>query len=196
MDTSLRFSTNRSRVIDLGGLESINLGWRNYVRAPVECTAALANQVDFDGNGFIGKGCTPGEMVYFPLPAFCHDRVQNPDEVGAPVYVEQCLGPTTPTRTYGIGTSATFFQRLTVDILGEGVNGQWLSSGTAYQNARRRVWPLCRETVAAIADGRQRSAHRGREGALRPVGGALRDVDAAVGLFQGAVGVRELPGAG
>ncbi|MDE2679576.1 MAG: SusC/RagA family TonB-linked outer membrane protein [Gemmatimonadota bacterium] len=154
-DTNVRMSTNRSRVIDLGGLESINLGWRNYVRAPVVCTADLANQIDFDGNGFIGKGCEVGEKVYFPLPAFCHDRVQNPDEVGAPDYEEQCLGPTTPTMTYGIGTSATFFQRLTFDVLGEGVAGQWLSSGTAYQNARRRVWPLCRETVAAIADGRQ-----------------------------------------
>ena len=149
-DANVRFSTNASRVVDLGGLTSINVGWRNYVRAPIECTADLANQVDFDGNGFIGKGCTPGEMVHFPLPAFCHDRVQNPDEIGAPDYAEQCLGPTTPPMTYGIGTSATFMQRFTVDVLGEGMAGHWLSSGTAYQNTRRRVWPLCRETVDKI----------------------------------------------
>ena len=94
-------------------------------------------------------------MVYFPLPAFCEDRVQNPDEVGAaPRYEDQCLGSTTPKYTYGISTTMTLSQRLTFDVVGEGMGGHWLSSGTAYQNARRRVWPLCRETVAAIADGR------------------------------------------
>ena len=152
-DIGGRYSTNNSTVEDLGGLESINLGWRNYIRAPVECTEELSNGTDFDGNGFIGKGCTPGEIIKFPLPAFCHDRVQNPDEVAAPKYAEQCLGPTTPSRTYSINTSLTIGERLTIDLLGEGMGGHWLSSGTAYQNARRRVWPLCREAVAAEAAG-------------------------------------------
>ena len=152
-DIGGRLSTNTSMVNTLGQLTSIGVGWRNYVRAPVECTAALSGAADFDGNGFIGKGCTVGEMVKFPLPAFCHDRVQNPDEVAAPDYMEQCLGSTTPTRTFGLNTSITFRQRLTFDILGEGMGGHWLSSGTAYQNARREVWPMCRSTVDAIAAG-------------------------------------------
>jgi len=154
-DIGLRLSTSESRVIDLGDLESIPVGWRNYVRTPVECTSELSNAVSFDGNGFIGQGCTVGDLVYFPLPAFCEDRVQNPDEVGAaPRYVDQCVGTTTPKYTYGISTTMTLSQRLTLDVVGEGMGGHWLSSGTAYQNTRRRVWPLCRDTVAAIADGR------------------------------------------
>lgn len=152
-DMGLRLSSSESRVLDLGDLESINIGWRNYVRAPIECTSELSNGATFDGNGYIGQGCTPGEMVYFPLPAFCHDRVQNPDEVAAPSYTEQCLGSTTPKYTYSISSTMTLSQRLTLDIVGEGMGGHWLSSGTAYQNTRRQVWPLCRSTFDAIAAG-------------------------------------------
>lgn len=120
-DLGGRFSTNNSNVVDLGGLESINLGWRNFVR--------------------------PGQ----PLPVFCHTRVQNPDEVGvAPVMEEECLGGTYPTRTFGINTSLTFFNNLTIDALGEGQGGHYLSSGVAFQNVRRGVWPLCTEEFAAI----------------------------------------------
>ena len=164
-DVGLRLSTSESRVIDLGDLESINIGWRNYVRAPIECTNELSNGVTFDGNGYIGQGCTPGEMVYFPLPAFCHDRVQNPDEVAAPNYTEHCLGSTTPKYTYGISSTMTLSQRLTLDVVGEGMGGMWLSSGTAYQNTRRQVWPLCRSTFSAIANG-QRDALTAGERAL------------------------------
>ena len=164
-DVGLRLSTSESKVIDLGGLESINIGWRNYVRAPIECTSELSNGVTFDGNGYIGQGCTPGEMVYFPLPAFCHDRVQNPDAVGAPDYTEHCLGSTTPKYTYGVSTTMTVSQRLTLDVVGEGMGGMWLSSGTAYQNTRRQVWPLCRSTFDAIASG-QRDALTAGERAL------------------------------
>ena len=154
-DMGLGLATANSRVEDLGVLERINFGWRNYVNAPVECTEELSKQTDFGGNGFIGQGCTPGELVYFPLPAFCHDRVQNPDDVGAPQYTEQCLGSTTPTHTYNINTTLTLGQRLTLDVVGEGMGGHWLSSGTAYQNARRSVWPLCRDVNQAISDGRR-----------------------------------------
>jgi len=118
-----RLSTSKSKVLDLGGLQSINLGWRNYVR--------------------VGK----------PLPVFCHDRVQNPNEIGAPVYAEECLGPTTPTHTYGITTSITAFERLTLDVVGEGMGGHVLSSGVAYQNTRRGVWPICRDIQNRIAAG-------------------------------------------
>ncbi len=167
-DVGLRLSTASSKVIDLGGLESINIGWRNYVRAPIQCTQAISNGADFDGNGFIGQGCEVGEMIHFPLPAFCHDRVQNPNEVGAPSYEEQCLGPTTPTHTYGINTTVGLGQRLTFDMVGEGMGGHWLSSGTAYQNTRRRVWPLCRSTFDAIANGQQSTLTAGERALCDP----------------------------
>lgn len=164
-DVGVSLSTNESKVLDLGGLEQINIGWRNYVRAPTECTSEMANAASFDGNGFIGQGCTPGEMVYFPLPAFCHDRVQNGDEVAAPQYLDQCLGSTTPTRTIGLNTVVTLASRVTMDMVWEGMGGHWLSSGTAYQNARRSVWPTCRQTVDAISAG-NRGSLTARERAL------------------------------
>ncbi len=167
-DIGGRLSTNNSTVEDLGGLTSIGVGWRNYVRAPVECTAERANGADFNGMGFIGQGCTPGEMVKFPLPAFCHDRVQNPDEIASPVYAEQCLGATTPTRTIGLNTSLTLASRLTIDILGEGMGGHVLSSGTAYQNVRRSVWPMCRETYAAIKAGNRDNLPAGERALCDP----------------------------
>lgn len=156
-DVGASLSTNQSKVLDLGGLEQINIGWRNYVRAPVECTSEMANGASFDGNGFVGQGCTPGDMIYFPVPAFCHDRVQNVDEVAAPQYRDQCLGSTTPTRTIGLNTAVTLANRITMDMVWEGMAGHWLSSGTAYQNARRSVWPTCRATLATISAGDRES---------------------------------------
>ena len=167
-DVGASLSTNRSRVLDLGGLTSISLGWRNYVRAPEECTTEMANGASFDGNGFVGQGCTPGEMVYYPLPTFCHDRVQNPEEVAAPSYADQCLGSTTPTRTIGLNTAVTLAGRITMDMVWEGQGGHWLSSGTGYQNTRRSVWPLCRSTFDAIAAGQRDNLTAGERALCDP----------------------------
>jgi len=122
-DLGGRLATNTSEVLDMGGLESIDLGWRNYVRL---------NQA---------------------LPVFCESVVQNPTEIAAPEFEEECIGPTTPTHTYGFNTAFTFGDRLTIDVLGEGQGGHVLSSGVAYQNTRREVWPLCREIQATIDAG-------------------------------------------
>jgi TonB-dependent SusC/RagA subfamily outer membrane receptor len=120
-DLDLRFSTNESEVIDLGGLQEIGLAWRNAI--------------------------LPGE----PLPVFCNNRVQNPNEVGAIPDVErECLGPLYPKYSYGIGSNITIGQRLTLDFLGEGQAGHWLSAGTAYQTMRRGTWPTCLETQANL----------------------------------------------
>ena len=167
-DVGLRLSTADSRVIDLGDLESINIGWRNYVRAPIECTSELSNGVTFDGNGYIGQGCTPGEMVYFPLPAFCHDRVQNPDEVAAPDYTEHCLGSTTPKYTYGISSTMTLSQRLTLDVVGEGMGGNVALFGNRVSEHAPAVWPLCRSTFDAIASGQRNSLTAGERALCDP----------------------------
>jgi hypothetical protein len=111
-------------VLDLGGLESIPIGWRNYAR--------------------------PGQ----PLPTFCENVVQNPDEVGVvPVMDEECLGVTYPTRTWGINTSITIGRRLSIDALGEGQGGHVISAGPAYQNVRRSVWPECYDIQEKIEAG-------------------------------------------
>ena len=141
-DLGARFATNRSQVDDLGGLESISLAWRNFVRAP-----SFA-----DDKGFACDEGTPGcELTKWALPVFCHDDVVNPAEVGVnPIREERCYGPVYPTKTLGLNTSLTFAKRFTLDVLGEGQYGAWLSSGVAYQNVRRGTWPLCTEIQTRV----------------------------------------------
>ena len=122
-DLGVNFSTNKSEIIDLGGLEFIYIGWRNEAH--------------------------PGHA----LPEFCHEVVQNGDEVGAkPIMEKECLGPTYPTHTYGINSSITFMKRLTLDILGEGQGGHTLSAAVLYQNTRRYVNPLCYDIQEMVAN--------------------------------------------
>jgi TonB-dependent SusC/RagA subfamily outer membrane receptor len=123
-DLDLNVSTNRSEIIDLGGLESIYIGWRNEAR--------------------------PGQA----LPEFCHGVVQNGDAVGqVPEMATECLGPTYPTHTYGINSSVTFLRRFTFDVLGEGQGGHTLSAAVLYQNTRRFVNPLCSDIQKQISLG-------------------------------------------
>jgi TonB-dependent SusC/RagA subfamily outer membrane receptor len=123
-DVGLRYSTNESEVISLGDLENIYLGWRNYA--------------------WVGE----------PLPSYCHDVVQNPDEVGAtPVFETECQGTTYPTWTMGINTGVEIGNRLTLDVLGESQGGHVLNAATAYQNVRRGVWPPCYDIQAKVDAG-------------------------------------------
>jgi outer membrane receptor protein involved in Fe transport len=123
-DLGVNFSTNKSEIISLGDLEYIYIGWRNEA--------------------------WPGE----PLPAYCHQVVQNGDEVGVPPIMDkECLGPTYPTHTFGINSSINFLKRFTFDVLGEGQGGHTLSAAVLYQNTRRYVNPLCYDIQDQIAAG-------------------------------------------
>jgi len=123
-DLGVNLSTNHSNVVSLGGLSSIYIGWRNEA--------------------------VPGHA----LPEFCDNYVQNPDAVGeVPINEKECLGPTYPTHTYGINSSLTFFKRFTLDVLGEGQGGHFLSAAVVYQNTRRYVNPLCFDIQAKIKAG-------------------------------------------
>jgi outer membrane receptor protein involved in Fe transport len=123
-DVGLNVSTNKSEVVSLGDLDRIYIGWRNEAR------------------------------VGMALPTYCHDGVANGDAVGeAPIIEQQCFGPTYPTHTYGINTSFTFLERLTLDVLGEGQGGHVLSAAVLYQNTRRYVNPLCYDIQRRVAEG-------------------------------------------
>ena len=132
-DVDLRLGTNKSEVVDLGGLEEIGLSWRNAIR--------------------------PGE----PLPIFCNEVLVNPDANAEPILEDGCKGPMFPTHNYGIGTSLTLGQRLTIDILGEGQGGHYLSAGTAHQNVRRRAWPPCFDIQSKIENGQSLDGYTARE---------------------------------
>jgi TonB-dependent SusC/RagA subfamily outer membrane receptor len=123
-DLGVNVSTNKSNVISLGGLNSIYIGWRNEAR--------------------------PG----LALPTYCHEGLRDDlkDAVGVtPVIEQKCYGPTYPTHTYAINTSFTMFERLTLDVLGEGQGGHVLSAAELYQNTRRFVNPLCYDVQDKVA---------------------------------------------
>ncbi|HEX6940308.1 MAG TPA: TonB-dependent receptor, partial [Longimicrobiales bacterium] len=89
-----------------------------------------------------------------PVSAYFGIVVQNPDELGAePVMELQYLGPTFPTRDYGVRTSLTLFRRLSVAVLGEGQGGHVKSASFARAQTQREVWPPCYAIQEKIAAG-------------------------------------------
>lgn len=134
-DVGVQYSTNDSKVVELGeGLESINIGWRNYARPdeplPSFCDQVLADSISTD---LVPEGRPSAEYLF----------------------EDKCIGVTYPTHTYGINTSITIGKRLTLDALGEGQGGHVLSSGPAYQNVRRSVWPECYEIQGQISEAQE-----------------------------------------
>jgi TonB-linked SusC/RagA family outer membrane protein len=161
-----RYSSAKSQAWDLGGLEDIYVSWRQRIRPctamddsgnrilSTEAVRQLQNQgiasPDVNDLGLLGK-------VECPVPGYWHDVVVNDSAPGytapgtLPVMEERYLGPTYPTQTLGFSTSFQIGRFLTIDAVGESQIGHVLSSGVAYQNVRRRVWPECRAEVASLA---------------------------------------------
>jgi TonB-linked SusC/RagA family outer membrane protein len=142
-DFGVRYGTNHSRVIDLGGLEDIYVGWRQRIR-PCKNADGTPSDEALRQQEYRDK-------VECPVPGYWHDVVVNDSAPGftpagtEPDMQERYLGPSYPTDLLGISTSFQFGRWLTIDAVGEGQFGHFLSSGVAYQNTRREVWPLCRE---------------------------------------------------
>lgn len=139
-DVGLRYSNNKSNAEDIGGQI-----------LPLRGSAAVD----------IREG--------FPVPSLFGPKQKTPDAVGASA-VDRCsvpetraefdsdpdacgfLGPNFPVWSYGLSTRLTIARRLTIDVLGEGQGGNYISLGTARQTVRRNVWPECqgvRERVLA-----------------------------------------------
>lgn len=161
----LRYSSTKSQAWDLGGFEDIYVAWRQNIRP---CTSK-----DVDGNRILSQeavrqltrqGFTNPDVndlgllgkVECPVPGYWHDVVVNDSATAAnpwgvtplgtrPVMEEQYLGPTYPTQTIGMNMTFAVGRWLTIDAVGESQIGHVLSSGVAYQNARREVWPTCRD---------------------------------------------------
>ena len=89
-----------------------------------------------------------------PVDAQFGDVVQNRDELGVrPDFEEEYLGPARPTTTFALNTRATFFQRLTFDMMGEFQGGHVRQAGTARQNVRRSYWAPCQDVIDAVNGG-------------------------------------------
>lgn len=130
-DVGLRYANNQNRAEDLGGQI-----------LPIRGAAAVE----------IREG--------FPAPGVFGPKLKDPDATGAGA-IDRCTvpenraefdsdpdacgyaGPNLPVWNYGINTRFTIGRRLTIDALGEGQGGNYISLGTARQTVRRDVWPEC-----------------------------------------------------
>jgi TonB-linked SusC/RagA family outer membrane protein len=151
-DLGIRYGSNRSRVVDMGGLEDIYVSWRQRIRP---CT-----NPDGTPSAEAERQLTYRDKVECPVPGYWHQYVVNDTAPGntalgtLPVMEERYFGPSYPTSTWGFTTNFRIGRWLTLDAVGEAQLGHFLSSGVAYQNARRAVWPECRAQQAAYdADG-------------------------------------------
>ncbi|HKO17165.1 MAG TPA: SusC/RagA family TonB-linked outer membrane protein [Gemmatimonadaceae bacterium] len=93
-----------------------------------------------------------------PFPQYYGPKVTNPNADAAPVIDPDAqLGNVSPDRMWGLGTTLTFFNNLSLDAFLEHQGGFVVQNYTAYQNARRGVWQPCydvqEKTVAAANAG-------------------------------------------
>ena len=119
----LNYSTNDSEVTDLGPLTGGS-------------TVRTCPDVPTD------EWCKTHDG--YPLFFRWDDRIANPGVLGElPVKEKAYLGHLYPTSMIGGSTRMTFARRVTFDVLFESQRGFVRPIGPAYQNVRRRQWPMC-----------------------------------------------------
>lgn len=130
-DVGLRYSNNKSSAEDISGQilplrGAAAVGIREGFPVP-SLFGPVQKTPDAIGAGAVDRCTVPEDRVEFD---------SDPDACGF-------LGPNFPVWSYGISTRLTIARRLTIDALGEGVGGNYISLGTARQTVRRNVWPEC-----------------------------------------------------
>lgn len=139
--------------------EMVNKGVEFALTAGLLRTTNLDWQVRFNGTLFdsevidLDDGDPDTTRIYTglnsyliegqPGPVYVNDRVMNPNEIGAPVVTDTIIGLVYPNRLLGLGTTITFFQRLTLDALAEFQGGHVVQNYTGYQSGRRGAWHPC-----------------------------------------------------
>jgi len=130
----------------------------------VSLTSLASNTIDVGGVP-ISTG-TGGAYVRegYPVPAIFGYKIMNPDDIADPVVkADQYLGAVYPTHITSVGTTLTFWQNLTLDVLGEFNAGGHLANWIGYQGIVRNVWQPCFAVQAKLrayngADGKKGTA--------------------------------------
>ena len=127
----VQWSTNDSEVTDLGPLKDLGSTIR----------LGLPLRIRWDDQLIVcGRDNDPGEACWDPVAAY--------DPSSPPKKGKRFIGRQFPTDLLNLTTRLTLFRSLTLDVVGEGQYGMFLSVGPAYQNMRRTslsnpVWPYC-----------------------------------------------------
>jgi outer membrane receptor protein involved in Fe transport len=130
-EVGIRYANNKGVAEDLNG-EIL----------PIRGAAAVEIREGFAAPGLFGpklkdpNAVGVGAIDRCTVPENRAEFDSDPDACG---YV----GPNMPVWNYGLSTRFTILRRLTIDALGEGQGGNFISMGTARQTVRRNVWPEC-----------------------------------------------------
>ena len=129
-------------------------------------TRTRSNTYDIGSAPSISTGLSTEIRKGYAVPAYYGTRILNPDKFEAPQLstTNEFLGLVYPTRLYSLGTSLSYKNLLTLDVLGEYQGGHSLANWIGYQNARRGIFPLCYATEAKL-----RAAAAGDASALNDV---------------------------
>jgi len=112
----------------------------------------------------------------YPVPGLFGYKIMNPDAIADPiVQADQFIGSVYPTHITSIGTTLTFWQNLTLDVLGEFNRGGHLTNFIGYQGEVRNMWQPCYAVQAQL---RAYNGVDGKKGTADDVLNALDGVNA------------------
>lgn len=140
-------------LFNAGLLRTDNVDWR----ASLNYSRIKSKAVDLGGQDITVLAVARTHVREgYPVPAYFGKKLTNPDAHADPEILEdEYIGPQYPEEIIGISTSVTFFDRLTLDILGEAQRGHYMMNALGYQNsaATRRVWQPCYDAQRTMEQG-------------------------------------------
>jgi TonB-linked SusC/RagA family outer membrane protein len=137
-------------LLEAGLLRLQRIDWRGRV----SYTSINSKAVDIGGQPEIAIGDRTVVRVGDPVPSFYARRILNPGAFADPILdTAQFIGATFPDRIISVGSTLTFWGRLTLDALGEFQRGGSNINYIGYQNTVRGIWRACipiqRKLIAA-----------------------------------------------
>lgn len=164
---------NKGLEVQVNGeiLRGQKLSWNGRV----SITSLASNTIDVGGVP-ISTGLGSYVREGYPVPAIFGYKITNPDAIADPVVkADQYLGSVYPTHITSIGTTFTFWQNLTLDVLGEFQRGGHLANWIGYQGEVRNMWQPCYAIQTKL---RAFNGVDGKKGTADDVLGALDGVTA------------------
>jgi outer membrane cobalamin receptor len=164
---------NKGLEVQVNGeiLQTTRVNWSGRV----SITSLASNTVNVGGVP-ISTGLGSYVRAGYPVPGLFGYKIMNPDAIADPVIKpDQYLGALYPTHITSIGTTLTFWQNLTLDVLGEFQAGGHLTNFIGYQGIVRNIWQPCYAVQAKL---RAYNGVDGKKGTADDVLDALAGVTA------------------
>jgi outer membrane receptor protein involved in Fe transport len=117
-------------------------------------SAMSSDATDLGGQDEIYTGLQSWVKEGKPFPAYYGKHLKNPNASAATtdpeIESDGLIGLVNPNRLWGVGTTLTMWNNVTLDAFVEHQGGHYVQNYTGYQNARRGVWQPCYATQEAM----------------------------------------------